>query len=654
MLTNGYKGVHLFKWTLRLSRLIATEALVLLCFTGFSPLVGAASVYESYETSIDYTIFRLASERNDPSAQYLVGRNYLKGKSVQQDIAKAIKWFERSASQNYARAEYQLGKMYLYGEEVKADREKAFHFLDRAAQRNDLDAQFELANYYLQDNPAAEQYAQAVKWLRQAVAREHVRAHYILGKLEYEGKGTPANPAKAIELLSLAAENGLLEASRYLDTVKASNSHLASDTATAVPAQQTANTSSPDSAKPRPAASIAGALQLRIEPQVDANDYYRMGLDALTGEGNKRQVDKAAEYFQKAAEMNHGKAQYQLAKLYQQGIGVKQDDNLHKLWLEKAARAGVNSAKRDLNASKKDAEIPSPGQAQSALTLTLTNEKGSSANELYIKGLNYLTGTDVPKDPVKAADLFLKAADLNHPRSQYQLGLMYVDGIGLERDTDEARQWLSKAADAGLADARDVLNNLQPRNTSDVETVSDVKTVTVATAADTIVQSTKQITKEPLLTPQSPAQQEPAARARASQAPILSELERQADSNDPAAQYTLGLNYLLGRNNYDKNTQQGLHWLTKAADNQYTEAQIELGNLYFRGIEVERDYEQAAHWLQPAAQSGDAEAQYLLGRLFQKGWGVARDKSVAIMWYRRAANQGHREARKRLGGCRIC
>jgi len=654
---------------------------------------GATSSVESHDTSIDYTIFRLASEKNDASAQYLVGRNYLKGKSVAKDVKKALRWFERAAEQGHARAQYQLGKMYLYGENVKQDLNLSYYYLIQAAGQHDLDAQFELANYYLQGTPDTKQYTNAITWLRRAVKREHVRAHYELGKLVYEGKGTPANPTEAVTLLSIASENGLLEASRYLEKIKKDNPQLAISATNA----KVTKPPSPEMPIAEKSASTAKSNQdpvttSQVKAEPDADKYYRMGLDALTNEKNSRDLDKAAMYFQKAADKNHGKAQYQLAKLYQQGIGVEQDDSLYRKWLEKSASSGVQSAQRDLqtlnNKSKttsksktlskehskapsktppkapaatlssiasKPPAAPTPRQSVPMMVLVDKEKEKASPSDLYIRGLKYLTGNDVEKDPVRASKLFQEAASLNHPRSQYQLGLMYIDGIGVKRDSRQAQRWLSKAAGAGVADARDVLTSLFPEQTT--KTTSDTLAITI----DSIkkqpepeialsINSDSTNAKSNSTMPNNALQKS----SNTSKKPTLSNLEIQANDNDPAAQYTLGLYYLNGHDSYEKNTERAIQWLTKAADNNFTQAQIELGNVYIDGTHVERDYEQAARWFDRAAQSDDPEAQYLLGRLFQKGLGVTKDKSIAIMWYRKAANQGHREARKRLGGCRIC
>ena len=112
---------------------------------------------------------------------------------------------------------------------------------------------------------------------------------------------------------------------------------------------------------------------------------------------------------------------------------------MHRYWLEKAAQAGVLSAQRDLRIADERIITQNADKNKGARALTLADQNSSSPNDLYIRGLNYLTGNQVVKDPVKASELFLEAAELNHPRSQYQLGLMYVDGIGIKRDTNEAK-----------------------------------------------------------------------------------------------------------------------------------------------------------------------------------------------------------------------
>lgn len=78
-------------------------------------------------------------------------------------------------------------------------------------------------------------------------------------------------------------------------------------------------------------------------------------------------------------------------------------------------------------------------------------------------------------------------------------------------------------------------------------------------------------------------------------------------------------------------------------------AQRELGALYALGKGVQRNYEQALAWMTKAAEAGDAEAQYRVGSAHQGGYGTAVDMLRAADWYRKSADQGYPQAQLLLG-----
>lgn len=77
-------------------------------------------------------------------------------------------------------------------------------------------------------------------------------------------------------------------------------------------------------------------------------------------------------------------------------------------------------------------------------------------------------------------------------------------------------------------------------------------------------------------------------------------------------------------------------------------AQGMLGQMYFRGLGVNRDSVQAAEWYRKAAEQGLASAQQCLGVLYDNGLGVEQDYAKAVEWYRKAAEQGNEDAKERL------
>jgi len=74
----------------------------------------------------------------------------------------------------------------------------------------------------------------------------------------------------------------------------------------------------------------------------------------------------------------------------------------------------------------------------------------------------------------------------------------------------------------------------------------------------------------------------------------------------------------------------------------------ELGNLYFNGQGVAKDYSQALKWYNDAANgvpnkiAGDANAAKSVGTLYENGYGVQQDFSKALEWYKKALQLGNK------------
>lgn len=62
----------------------------------------------------------------------------------------------------------------------------------------------------------------------------------------------------------------------------------------------------------------------------------------------------------------------------------------------------------------------------------------------------YLNGDCATSSPKKAADLFRKAAQKNDALSQFYIGQMYREGIGVEPSETKAEHWLSRASKNGI------------------------------------------------------------------------------------------------------------------------------------------------------------------------------------------------------------
>lgn len=69
-------------------------------------------------------------------------------------------------------------------------------------------------------------------------------------------------------------------------------------------------------------------------------------------------------------------------------------------------------------------------------------------------------------------------------------------------------------------------------------------------------------------------------------------------------------------------------------------AQFILGEMYYNGEGVARDYVRAMSWFRQAAEQGLMQAQGMLGLMYEDGLGINENHIAAYKWYSLAAVQG--------------
>ena len=80
-------------------------------------------------------------------------------------------------------------------------------------------------------------------------------------------------------------------------------------------------------------------------------------------------------------------------------------------------------------------------------------EQGEVESEFNV-GLLYYHGRGVEEDHALAAGWYRRAADQGYPRAQYELGEMYEQGDGVPRDMIQAYKWFRLANREKYEDAR--------------------------------------------------------------------------------------------------------------------------------------------------------------------------------------------------------
>lgn len=195
------------------------------------------------------------------------------------------------------------------------------------------------------------------------------------------------------------------------------------------------------SLSPQPAASYPPIpAVVSVESEANAGNaiaQYQLAQSYLT----QNDLEAAVPLLRRAALKGAAPAQYDLGKLYEQGLGVDQDMIEARNLISKAADAGHVGAMYDL-------------------------------------ALFMAEGEGGPVDEAGAVEWFSKAADHGFLDAQYNLGVMYAEGIGTQQDLAEALYWFElatrKGDSAAALEVRNLTSRLPPQTVREVMEAADV------------------------------------------------------------------------------------------------------------------------------------------------------------------------------------
>lgn len=126
-------------------------------------------------------------------------------------------------------------------------------------------------------------------------------------------------------------------------------------------------------------------------------------------------------------------------------------------------------------------------------------------------------------------------------------------------------------------------------------------------------------------------------------------LLKKAAEGDAEAQYKLGMAYSKGENTV-KDVVKGVEWLGKAAAQDHTTAQTELGLLLYIGRDgIRQDFVKAIDLFEKARSKGNLDATWWIGMAYDAGKGVEKNEAKAVALYRQAADGGFARAQVSLG-----
>jgi len=273
-------------------------------------------------------------------------------------------------------------------------------------------------------------------------------------------------------------------------------------------------------------------------------------------------------------------------------------------------------------------------------------------------------------------DRTVKEARIGHRESQYEVALMYANGVGVAQDLTQAIYWVRQSAERGFAPAQYLL-------------------ATRFSAGEVVEQDDHQALKWLL---KAADQDHPKAIFKLAKfystthTRAASELcQAAARAGVPQAQYELATE-IVATSAGPVSAEQAFLWCLQAAEQGIAAAQCALADRYARGEGVPQDVATASAWYRKAARqyhiaaqvalarldaqgqgrsgesllvkrfsgtanrrrdsqrwnqagdAGDAHTKYQLGLMYQNGWGVSQDDTQCRAWFETAAQLGHGQA----------
>lgn len=133
-----------------------------------------------------------------------------------------------------------------------------------------------------------------------------------------------------------------------------------------------------------------------------------------------------------------------IGELYNQGLGIVGDPVKATEWYRLAAARGDAHALSALGMMALDGRGMAADQKQARAWLEQAAAKGEPTASYNVALLNLSSGN--PADLPRAVELLRKAAEAEIGDAQHALGVLYLQGRGINRDPAEAARWFERAA----------------------------------------------------------------------------------------------------------------------------------------------------------------------------------------------------------------
>jgi TPR repeat protein len=371
-----------------------------------------------------------------------------------------------------------------------------------------------------------------------------------------------------------------------------------------------------------------GELEITINAPNKNPAYFDIPTDNFHLDNLRESQLEAAIQCLNAHEDPEG--QYTLGLMLDKGEGVFRDRRLGRIWISKSASNGFADGLAALGLL---AESEKETEAASIYFLSAAKQGHTFAQ--YKIGYYQYYGKAVKKDRAKAFNNFLMSATNGNSESLGFLADMYHNGDGVEQDDKKALYWARKSAATGDKKGEYLLGLLLYRGSAGV--------LDRSLAEEWFLKAVDQGYGHAIL---AMGQVE---HDKKNYSAALSWFKKSADQhNHRKAQWMVG-KYYTDAKYVQNDVKQGIKYLEQAANQNLSDAILDLALLYAKGTVVEKDVSLAAKWVKKSASIGNAKSQLHTADLLSNGKVIDGENFVeALSWALVSKENGNGEAFKAI------
>ena len=527
--------------------------------------------------------FSKSADLGDSLGLYYLAVMYENGFGTNVDKQKAWDLYLASSDQKFSPAYRKIAQLIEEGEAPASFTGRELEYYIKAAERNDIDAIHDVIRF-LENDPDRQK--ELFSWCQRGAQLNDGKCICKLGKLYFYGIGAEMDEFKAMNCFRKAETMEIPEAYYFLGLAY----------------YEAKGVVSPNIQK--------AEEYFRKAAEAGYSDAIKAIAELYMQSGQENGYEKAIEYLKTIAEGEHADIAYEgLMRIAVEQMNAQDyDDPQNSELYQKALRFETSGKEAGMTESLSKAfldrgiNLYNIEKYESAIApLLLAAQMGESEAATHLGDL-YFYGHGVDTDYEQSYYWFAKAAQSNNAYAQYSIAFMYIKGQFVEKDDTQVIKWMKLAAENGYTEAQKNMGEYYYYGSFGCR--RDMKEA-------------------------------------------IKWYEMGAKSNEPTCVFTLGLIYEEG-DGVQKNILKAADWYQKGAQAGIPSCLYNLGKLIINK-EISGEEEKGFNLIQQAAESGYSFAQNYMGRAYRFGWYVNANPVRATNWFTKAAEQNMPDAMCNLG-----